>query len=163
MNEIMNKIMVDIEGTFGSVKSPNWSLIAKRQEDIRIAQLIDELKKTFVVKDYTDLNYSSEIDLLLGLGERYWSLELSLVGDYALLKKNEEGTWVFVDEPKDGNDEQIFRAVGEIKPSLFLGSSILEEKILFNFASEGDKTEMVDIYRVLFAEDGISDKVTKPH
>jgi hypothetical protein len=150
----MKKIMADIETTFGSVKSPKWSLVARRQNDPRFPLLVDELRKSFVVRNYTDLNYSSEIDLLLTHEGRQWSLELSLVGDYALLRRSEEGTRLFLDGPKNDGDENIFRAVANIKPCQFLDRSILKEKIPFNFTFEGDRTEMVAVYKVLFAEEG---------
>lgn len=86
----MDDILAEITSTYGSLDRPHFGRVTERLDQQPYQQLVKSIASQFEVEETTDPNDDHAFMLALSRGDRSWSLELSVVGPYAVVARVSE-------------------------------------------------------------------------
>jgi hypothetical protein len=153
----LEMIKKDILAVYGDFMCPDYSKIQRIYDESPYSLVTEELSTIFNVEENTDLNYDVSIGLTLCCGDEELALQLSLIGQYAvLIVSSVDGNGNMVidsgTERKRNSEIKVLEILTRFNFDV-LPSSLLSRKISFSRALSQSRDS--SLYQILFSDEDI--------
>lgn len=155
MNRDAASIRKAIFAKYGSLSKPRFDFVRAALEADAHRALLDELRCSFEVTEWTDANIDVSFSLALRTDGRIFPLRLSMVGPYAvLLRPPPAGNWQVIDQASKATEAErrildVVRRFG-IEP---LDQATLSLPIALNMGNT--EPERCRFYQALFTDNDV--------
>jgi hypothetical protein len=147
LDDIIKRVLSDVEKTYGDMNDPNYAIISDRLKESGLPKELRKLMFMFWVKEVTDVNEDVCRSFLLKGDAILYRLDLSVVGDYAMLMEIHGQTLIFIDSDIIKSDKHLRSVFEDFSRFIFLNKDVLECEIDLNLDDEGRSS----IYNALFS------------
>ena len=146
---MLTQIIHDIQKQYLDLVSPNYDFVTKLYNNCPYEDVLNEIAKSFKVKDDTDLNYDVSFVYYLSRDRTSYLLRLSMIGKYATLV-GRDSELISTSKSHDDLEIGLIFSILHKYNIMVLDSSILLRPIKMKLFATSD--ENVRIYQALFED-----------
>ena len=155
-SDLIKEIMTVIECKYKSLDFPNFFFVEKEMSSYPYQTLVDKLRNIVGVEEDTDVNDDVSFCYLLVKGNKRWSLNISMIGPYAVLMRINHLRHFEIAHPEDGESSQIENEIAKIVQKnaiTLLPRHLLECPVPLQLYNT--EPENVKVYQALFTDTDI--------
>ncbi|MBI1924049.1 hypothetical protein HYR99_07340 [Candidatus Poribacteria bacterium] len=152
----LKEIMTFIEQKYKSFDFPDFSFVEKEMSTRPYQAVVGELRNIVELKEDTDANDDVSFSYLLVKGNKRWSLNISMIGPYAVLMLMNHSRSFEIVHPEDEELSQLENEIAKIlqKHSItLLPQYLLEYPVPLQLYNT--EPENVKVYQALFTDTDI--------